>query len=76
MMWKEILKAEYVDTYRIKVWFNDGVQKVVDLSDVIMRYPVFKPLEDINLFKQSKVTDTLEWENGRIDIAPEFLYAS
>ena len=75
-MWKEILKAEYVDAYRIKVWFNDDVQKVVDLSDVIMRYPVFKPLEDINLFKQFKVTDTLEWENGRIDIAPEFLYAS
>ncbi len=75
-MWKEVLKAEYVDAYRIKVWFNDGVQKVVDLSDVIMKYPVFKPLKDIELFKQFTVTDTLEWNKGQIDIAPEFLYSN
>ncbi len=76
MMWKEVLRAEYVDAYRIKVWFNDGVQKVVDLSDVIRKYPVFKPLKDMDLFKQFTVTDTLEWKNGQIDIAPEFLYSN
>lgn len=36
--------------------------------------PVFKPLENIDLFKKFTVTDTLEWDNGNIDIAPEYLY--
>ncbi len=75
-MWKEVVKAEYLDAYCIEVWFNDGAQKKVDLSDVIMKYPVFKPLKDIELFKQFTVTDTLEWNEGEIDIAPEYLYSN
>ena len=73
-MWTEVLKATYLDNYRILVLFNNGIQKVVDFANIVKRYPVFKPLNDMNLFKQFKVTDTLEWDNGRIDIAPEFLY--
>ena len=74
VMWKEILEAKYLDGYRILIKFNDGIRKVVDFTGIVHRYPVFKPLKDIALFKQFKVTDTLEWDNGNIDIAPEYLY--
>lgn len=73
-MWTEVSKATYLDGYRILVQFNDGVRKVVDLADVIRKYPVFKPLEDLARFARFRVTDTLEWEDGKIDIAPEYLY--
>ena len=73
-MWKEVLKAHYLDGYRIMVLFNDGIRKVVDFTTLLHQYPVFKSLQDINVFKNFKVTDTLEWENGEIDIAPEYLY--
>lgn len=73
-MWTEVLNATYMDGYRIMVQFNDGVRKVVDFADLVKKYPVFKPLVNLNLFKAFRVTDTLEWEDGKIDIAPEYLY--
>ena len=64
-----------MDGYRIAVLFNDGVKKIVDFTNLLKRnMPVFKPLENIDLFKKFTVTDTLEWDNGNIDIAPEYLY--
>ncbi|MBQ4408784.1 MAG: DUF2442 domain-containing protein [Bacteroidales bacterium] len=45
-----------------------------DFAGVIERYPVFAPLCDTNRFKAFAITDTLEWDNGSIDIAPEYVY--
>ena len=45
-----------------------------DFTDVIARYPAFAPLVETSRFKAFTITDTLEWENGRIDIAPEYIY--
>lgn len=73
-MWTEVMKAEYLDGYRIMVSFNDGVRRIVDFTNLINRFPVFKALGDVNVFKKFRVTDTLEWDNGKIDIAPEYLY--
>ena len=74
-MFTEVVQANYVDGYRIAVLFNDGVKKIVDFTNLLKRnMPVFKPLENIDLFKKFTVTDTLEWDNGNIDIAPEYLY--
>ena len=74
-MFTEVVQANYVDGYRIAVLFNDGVKKIVDFTNLLKRnMPVFKPLENIDLFKKFTVPDTLEWDNGNIDIAPEYLY--
>lgn len=74
-MFTEVVQANYVDGYRIAVLFNDGVKKIVDFTNLLKRnMPVFKLLENIDLFKKFTVTDTLEWDNGNIDIAPEYLY--
>ena len=71
-MWTEVLNATYLDSYRILVQFNNGVRKIVDFTNIVKHYPVFQPLSNLTLFKQFKVTDTLEWDNGKIDIAPRW----
>lgn len=73
-MFLEIIKAEYIEGYRLRVVFNDGTIKEMDFADIVWKYPVFKPLRDVDAFKRFNVTDTLEWINGAIDIAPEYVY--
>lgn len=73
-MFLEITNAEYLSGYTLKVTFNNGECRTFDFTDVIARYPVFAPLGETNRFKAFTITDTLEWDNGRIDIAPEYIY--
>lgn len=73
-MFIEVLKAEYVDGYRIRLWFNNNVTKVVDLQSSLKGI-VFEPLKDLDFFKRFSVKyNTVEWENGA-DFAPEYLLA-
>ena len=71
-MFTEVVKAEYVNNYKVRLWFNNSVTKVVDLLPSLNGI-VFEPLKDINYFKRFKIKyNTLEWENGA-DFAPEYL---
>ncbi len=71
-MFTEVVRAEYVNNYKIKLWFNNKVTKVVDLLPSLKGI-VFEPLKDIDYFKRFKIKyNTLEWENGA-DFAPEYL---
>ena len=73
-MFIEVLKAEYVDGYSIRLWFNNNVTKVVDLKSSL-KGMVFAPLKDLDFFKRFSVKyNTVEWENGA-DFAPEYLLA-
>ena len=70
MVW--IIDAEHVQNYKIKLIFNDGLVKIVDLSEELDE-GVFAPLRDIDTFKKFHISaNTIEWENGA-DFAPEFL---
>ena len=76
MIW--LTGHEYIKEYKIKIRFNDGTEKIVDLKDKVFNdhRTVFKALQDINLFKKVRFNpeaDTIEWPNGA-DLAPEFLY--
>ena len=72
-MFLEVIKAEYLSGYRIKLWFNNHVVKVVDLTNSL-NGEVFFPLKDIDYFKRFAIKFiTIEWENGA-DLAPEYLY--
>lgn len=73
-MFLEVTHAEYISGYTLKVAFNNGEYRIFDFTDVIARYPAFAILGEESRFKAFAVTDTLEWENGRIDIAPEYIY--
>lgn len=71
-MFTEVIKAEYVDGYRVRLWFNNQVMKVVDLGSSL-KGTVFEPLKDKDYFKRFTVKfNTIEWENGA-DFAPEYL---
>ena len=72
-MFLEVVKAEYLNDYRIKLWFNNQVVKVVDLANSL-NGEVFRPLKDLENFKRFTIKfNTIEWENGA-DLAPEYLY--
>jgi hypothetical protein len=72
-MFIEIIKAEYISGYKLRLWFNNGAVKEVDLSDSL-RGNVFVPLQDKEFFKRFSIRfNTIEWENGA-DFAPEYLY--
>jgi hypothetical protein len=75
-MFTEVTNAIYIGDYKVSVMFNDGVKKTVDFYTILFDndYPAFRPLKNIEVFKEFKVTDTLEWDNGNIDIAPETIY--
>ncbi len=72
-MFIEVIKAKYLDGYRLLLLFNNGEKRIVDLSNSL-RGSVYVPLKDINYFKQFSIKfNTVEWENGA-DFAPEYLY--
>jgi len=71
----EVVSAEYVDGYRVRVRFNTGEEGVVDLSEALWG-PVFEPLKNPEAFRRfevSGVLHTIRWENDA-DLAPEFLH--
>ena len=70
----EVLRAEYVEAYKIRVFLNNGEEGVVDLRESLWG-PVFEPLKDVSAFARFTVSEafhTVCWENGA-DFAPEFL---
>lgn len=72
-MFLEVVKAEYLGDYKIKLWFNNDVVKTVDLANNL-NGNIFKPLKDKNNFKKFSVKyNTIEWYNGA-DFAPEYLF--
>ena len=73
----DIVQAEYIDGFRLKLTFADGVSGEVDLSPMIGKGGVFAPLQDINAFKRFSIDPewkTISWQNGELDLAPEPLY--
>lgn len=77
-MTHEIFKINAVNPikpYIIKVTFDNGETKTIDLAPVLYG-PVFGPLRAWSLFQQVKVNTevaTIEWPNGA-DFDPETLY--
>ena len=72
-MFLEVTKAEYVGGYKVRLQFNDGVTKTVDLYSSL-KGEIFAPLKDVNYFMRFTIRfNTIEWENGA-DFAPEYLY--
>ena len=74
-MFLHIVKARYLNDYKVEVAFNDGRSGIVDLANAL-KGPMFEPLKDLDLFSRLKVDedlDTIVWPNGA-DFAPEFIY--
>jgi hypothetical protein len=72
-MFIEVVKAEYLNGYKLNLLFNNGDRRIVDLSNSL-NGEVFAPLKNIDYFKNFRIKfNTIEWENGA-DFAPEYLY--
>jgi len=68
-----VTSAKHLNDFKIKISFNDGKVKTVNLENYLDK-PVFQPLKDKSYFKKFTLNPfTIEWENGA-DFAPEFLY--
>ena len=76
-MFLHVNSVELLDGYSLRLEFNDGSVRDVDLSTELHGV-VFEPLRDPALFRRVAVnpeTGTIEWPNGA-DFAPEFLHES
>ena len=70
-----VLDASYVGGFELKIRFENGQVRVVDLSDHLDG-PVFEPLKDLSYFRQFSVNrdiDTVVWPNDA-DFSPDFLF--
>lgn len=70
-----ITAVEYIAGYQLRLGFEDGTVKLVDLA-CHLDGEVFLPLRDVRLFQTARLDpdlDTVVWDNGA-DMAPEFLY--
>lgn len=67
-----ITNVEYLGDYSLLCWVNNGEQRKVDLTPLLV-YPAFEELKDKAKFIQFGLDDTIFWANGA-DIAPEYLY--
>ncbi len=73
----DVVHAEYVDGYRLRLTFADGASGEVDFSRFIERGGVFSVLRDaagFRTFAIDPVWNTITWRSGELDIAPETLY--
>ncbi len=70
-----ICEVEHASMYKLRLVFEDGSARVVDLEDHLDG-EVFAPLRDLRLFQTARLNrdlDTVVWENGA-DMSPDFLY--
>jgi hypothetical protein len=71
-----ITEFEVLDKYRLKVTFEDGTNKTLDLESYLYG-EVFEPLKDSEYFKKVFVDadlGTICWPNGA-DFCPDYLYS-
>ena len=70
-----VVEATYESDYKIKVRFETGQVKEVDLASHLDG-PIFEPLKDPQYFRLLAVNrdiDTVTWPNNA-DFPPDFLY--
>lgn len=76
-MVRDVIKAKYIEKYKIELTFEDGVSGIVDFSKYLSKGGVFEKFKDMEFFMNFKINEELgviTW-GDEIDIAPETLYA-
>ncbi len=70
-----VTSVEYVSGYKLRVGFEDGSVRLVDLAKELDG-EIFTPLKDLRVFQTARLNadvDTVVWSNGA-DMSPDFLY--
>ena len=74
---RDVTSVEPMDGYRLRVRFDDGVDAVIDVRQIVRFDGVFEPLRDPGFFAQVKVHPELHtacWPNGA-DLDSDVVYA-
>jgi hypothetical protein len=73
MKMHKIISVAAFDDFTILIKFNDGIEKIVNIKPLIGK-GVSSSLEDLDYFKNVRLTDGfIHWDNG-FDFCPNFLY--
>ncbi len=68
-----VKKVEPVENYCLKLWFENGEQKIFDLKPYLNQ-GIFKSLQNPDLFASAKVVSgSIEWPNN-LDLSYDTLY--
>ena len=71
----DVIDAEYLNDYRIRITFRDGSVGVADLGAYPNADNVFGAFLELDYFKAFRIEHgTLVWGDGELDLAPEKLY--
>lgn len=63
-----------LDSHKLWIRFMNGEAKIFDFSG-LLDSPAFSPLKNPHVFKDVYIDyGVTVWDNGNIDIAPEYLY--
>ena len=77
-MFPRIVAVRHIEAYRLELTFKNGERAELDFRErVVGRGGVFRPLEDLEFFKQVIVDPeigTLVWPN-EVDFCPDVLYS-
>jgi len=78
MMFPRVAAVRHSKDYCLELSFADGTTRQVDFRQrIVGRGGVFRPLEDVEIFKQVRVepeAGTIVWPNG-VDFCPDVLYS-
>ncbi len=75
-MTPKLTNAEYAGDYRIKAYFEDGTNGIIDMEQELWG-EVFEPLKDLSKFQKFVLDSelkTIVWPSTGADLAPEYLY--
>ena len=73
----DIVKAQHLGGYKIRLIFENGKEGVVNLEKYAKMGGVFTKFSDLEYFKKFQINDELGvlcWPDGE-DIAPETIYS-
>ncbi|MBI1827060.1 MAG: DUF2442 domain-containing protein [Planctomycetes bacterium] len=74
----DVVDVETMTGHRLRLTFEDGAHREVDIGELVPFEGVFAPLSDPKYFRQVKVNPeigTIVWPNGA-DLCPDVLYES
>ncbi len=72
-----IAKVKYIEDYKLKVTFNDGLVKSIDLQEFLedSTHPLITKFREKELFKQFYIEyGVLSWGDNEFDLDPMSIY--
>ncbi|MBL8746059.1 MAG: DUF2442 domain-containing protein [Phycisphaerae bacterium] len=75
---RDVIQVELAGGYGLRLRFDNGEVRLVDIAAITPFDGVFEPLQDPTFFAQVRVEPelgTIVWPNGA-DFCPDVLYAS